>query len=86
MKAIHHIKTSLCAVVLSSVAVIFLSGCICANNKSWRDMTPTEQEEVQQACDSIKSSLEEAFPPDSPEGEWIQDILAEIGQEIEANS
>ena len=86
MKAIHNLKRILCTIVLSSVAVIFLSGCIYANNKSWSDMTPAEQEEVQYAYDSIKSSLEEAFPPDSPDGEWIQDILAEIGQEIEANS
>ena len=86
MKAIHNLKRILCTIVLSSVAVIFLSGCIYANNKSWSDMTPAEQEEVQQAYDSIKSSLEEAFPPDSPDGERIQDILAEIRQGIEANS
>ena len=86
MKSIHTIKRKLCIVVLSSVAVISLSGCIYANNKSWSDLTPTEQAEVQQAYDSVKSSLEEAFPPDSPDGERIQDILAEIGQEIEANS
>ena len=48
-------------------------------------MTPAEQETVQQAYDSIKSSLDEAFPPDSPEGERIQDFLSEIGQKIESN-
>lgn len=86
MKAIHNQKRILCTIVLSSVAVIFLCGCIYANNKSWSDMTPAEQEEVRHAYDSIKSNLKEAFPPDSPEDERIQDILAKIGQEMEANS
>lgn len=85
MKVIHNIKAGLCTAILSSAAVIFLSGCIYAHNKSWSDMTPAEQETVQQAYDSIKSSLDEAFPPDSPEGERIQDFLSEIGQKIESN-
>lgn len=71
MKVIHNIKAGLCTAILSSAAVIFLSGCIYAHNKSWSDMTPAEQETVQQAYDSIKSSLDEAFPPDSPEGEGL---------------
>lgn len=62
---------------------ITMSGCVYANNKSWHDMTPEEQEEVRQEFADEKSDLEASFSDNSVEDKFSRYILDKVEQALE---
>ncbi len=70
-------------ILMFSMIVITMSGCVYANNKNWDDMTPEEQEEVRQNFEEERKELEEDFPSDSVEGKFTSYILDKVEEGIE---
>lgn len=83
MGLIKRIKKLFPVTLTLSIIAITMSGCVYANNKSWNDMTPEEQEEVRQAFDDIKDDLEASFS-DIPEDDFSRYILDKVEQAIES--
>lgn len=54
-----HCKPLLLSALLACLAAFSLCGCVYAYNKSWDDMTPAEQQQVQQALDEVHQALDE---------------------------
>lgn len=82
MGLIKRIKKLFPVTLALSIIAITMSGCVYANNKSWNDMTPEEQEEVRQAFDDVKNDLEAGFS-DIPEENFSRYILDKVEQAIE---
>lgn len=83
MGLIKRIKKLFPVTLTLSIIAITMSGCVYANNKSWNDMTPEEQEEVRQAFDDVKDDLEASFS-DIPEDDFSRYILDKVEQAIES--
>lgn len=47
-------------IVIFGVMAMTLGGCTYANNKSWDDMTPEEQEEVREIFEEHQKELEKS--------------------------
>ena len=76
-------KLLLAALALGMIAMT-MNGCVYANNKSWHDMTPEEQQEVRQEfLDDMKKDLEASFSDNSSEDNFLRYIIDNIEQVIE---
>lgn len=84
MGLIKRIKKLLAVTLGLGMIAITMSGCVYANNKSWHDMTPEEQEEVRQEfLDDMKKDLEASFSDNSSEDKFSRYILNQVEQAIE---
>lgn len=68
-------------IVIFGVMAMTLSGCTYANNKSWDDMTPEEQEEVREIFEEHRNELEKE--EDFSEDMFAQYILDQVEKAIE---
>ena len=84
MGLIKRIKKLLPVTLVLGMIAITMSGCVYANNKSWHDMTPEEQQEVRQEfLDDMKKDLEASFSDNSSEDNFLRYIIDNIEQVIE---
>ena len=77
MGLIKRIRKLLPVTLALGMITMTMSGCAYANNKSWNNMTPEEQEEVRQAFDDVKNDLEASFS-DIPEDDFSRYILDKV--------
>lgn len=54
-------KKKLLILTLVAVMLLPLSGCIRSHNRDWNDLTPEEQEEVQQELQEVQDELRDAL-------------------------
>ena len=68
-------------IVIFGVMAMTRGGCTYANNKSWGDMTPEEQEEVREIFEEHRNELEKE--EDFSEDMFAQYILDQVEKAIE---
>ena len=71
-------------IVIFGVVAMTLSGCTYANNKSWDDMTPEEQEEVRQVFEEERKELEE--DENMSDNGFAQYILDKVEEAVDTQS
>lgn len=78
------IKKLLLAVLALGMIAMTMSGCVYANNKSWDDMTPEEQEAVRQEFfEDIKEDLEASSSDNRLEDQFLRFIFDNVQQAME---